>query len=108
MSPALSFVEDLLDGVELPQPCLHLVREVAVVSGQDQDIVLFLLELEEVADLFGRGPPIRLHHQQDARAREPDVIQARHDLDFLIGRLGLALGLKQPGEAVDQGLLQLG
>ena len=61
----------LLDGVELPQPRLHLVGEVAVVPGQDQDVVLLLLELEEVLRIARAGScPSGLHHQQDTRARE--------------------------------------
>ena len=77
------------------------------MARQHQDVVLLLLELEEVADRLRWGAPIGLHHQQHPGAGQPHRVQARHDLDLLVGGPGLALGLKQPGETVDQRLLQL-
>lgn len=99
---------DFFDRVQLPQPCLDLVGEMAVVSRQDQEIVPLLLEHEEIADGLRWGTPIRLHQQEDAGTGQPHIVQTRHDLDVLIRRPGFALDLEQPGQTVDQGLLQLG
>ena len=94
-----------LDGIQLAQPGLDFVGEVAVMTRQDQDVVFLLLKGEKAVYFLRRGAAVRLHHQQHAMSGQADVVQPRHDLDFLIGVPGP--GLQQTGQAVDQGLLDL-
>jgi hypothetical protein len=102
----LESLVDLLDGVKLPQPVLDRIGEMAVLAGEDQQVVLLLLVIEEVLQFAGRHLAVGLDDDQHPGAAELQLIQLGQHLHVLVGVA--ALGLEDAGQAVDEGLVDLG
>lgn len=96
----------LLDGVELAQTLFDRIRQQAVLTREHQQVVLLLLIVEEVLEFAGRNLAIGLDDDERPGAAQLQLVELGQDLHILVRNL--ANWVKDPGEPIDQRLIDLG
>ena len=97
---------DLFDRVEFAQTILDRIGEVAILTGQDEKIVLFDLKFKEVLQFVRRDFAIWLDDNQGSRAAKPQLLELWEHLDMLPGKA--TDRLKNPRQSIDERLIDLG
>jgi len=82
---------DLPDHVELAQAVFDGVREVAILSNKDQEVVLLLLVVEKVLEFARWYSPVRLDDDQQSKAAEFELIEFGQNPHLLIRVAALRL-----------------